>query len=275
MSVPDTVADPEAWKPELANAFEVLLGRPLAEFSTETEYAFYYWDEEMSSMMFGELVSGELDLSAIARGELIDGARYHEDDIPFGLNQWALDLGQSTWLFEGRAFEADGGFGESIGAALKAISAATDDGRRAVSGADLARVLAAHGNQLNEVDSNRVMVTLILRIDTDGTLFEAMRAATWTSGGPDSLVELEEGAEVEPEWDKGLQRIPNPRLRDHLRMLTLTAHSARGYGAYFLGPGLGACPRDLDWIRRRPDRETIAGWEFGEGQASSAVFRVK
>lgn len=137
------------------------------------------------------------------------------------------------------------------------------------------RSVLSHSNELDEVDSDGVMVALVLRIDTDETLFDAMRAATWTTGGPDSLVRMDEGAEVEPEWDRSLQRIPHTQLRDHLRMLSLTAPWARGYGAHFLGSGPGTCPFQLDWVSRRPGHETIAGWEFGEGQASSAVFTFK
>ncbi|MER6911770.1 hypothetical protein ABT354_08875 [Streptomyces sp. NPDC000594] len=122
------------------------------------------------------------------------------------------------------------------------------------------------------------MPTLLLRIRTDGTLFAAMRAATWTTGGPECLVTMEQGveeeAEVEPGWAERLRAVPDPALREHLSLLCLTADWARGCGAFYRGPGADACPPMLDWFGGRPGHHAVAGWELGEGQAASAVLRI-
>jgi hypothetical protein len=273
VSAPTTV--PSAWERELADAFEVLLGAPLDAFPTESAYAFHHWSDFMSFEVLDDLVTGGTDLDAVARGELTDGGRYHGEEVPFGWNGWTLDLGRSIWLLEEDAFGPDA-FGTSVGAAVRAASTDTGGSSWSISGADLARVLAAHREELDGIDSEEVMPSLLLRIHTDGTLFDTMRAATWTTGGPADLVPLTPGDEahltVEPVWEERLGRVPDLRLRNHLRMLCLTAHSARGYGGYYLGPG--GCSFDLGEIGDRPGNEAVAGWEFGEGQASSAVFRI-
>ncbi|MEV4133207.1 hypothetical protein AB0J72_13690 [Dactylosporangium sp. NPDC049742] len=38
---------------------------------------------------------------------------------------------------------------------------------------------------------------------SDGTLFDAMRHATWTTGAPEHLVPFEDGCAVEPKWELG------------------------------------------------------------------------
>ncbi|MFD7548526.1 hypothetical protein [Streptomyces sp. NPDC059816] len=223
----------------------------------------------LSYEIFDDLVSGELDRGAVARGEPVDGARYLEDDeSPFGWGQWSIDLGQSVWLFGKEAF------GAVLGATLSEAAAADGQGRVPVSGADFARVLAEHGEEVAGIDRHEVMPILLLRIRTDGTLFDAMRAATWTTGGPERLVTLEEGAEVEPDWEERLGAVPNLALREHLSLLCLTAHWARGCGAFYRGPGANSCPPMLDWFGERPGHHTVAGWELGEGQAASAVLRI-
>ncbi|WP_283134840.1 hypothetical protein [Rhizohabitans arisaemae] len=271
-SVPDSVVEPEAWNRELANAFEVLLGRSLGAYSTTAEYAFFTWNDEMSFLMRDDFFTGAIDVNAVARGEPIDDD-HHDGVSPFDWDQWPVDHGRSVWLFDEGALGGDGGPGRPIHPALRAVSVAYGS-RRVVSGADLARVLAAHGGRLGEVDGPEAigMVRWLQRIRTDGTLFDAMRAATWTMGGPGDLAAFDDEVEVEPELEEALRRISDPRLRDHLRMLCLTEEWARCDGGYYLGPR--ECPSDLRWIAEQSGHDVVAGWEFGEGQASSAIFEI-
>ncbi|WP_131737946.1 hypothetical protein [Actinomadura roseirufa] len=262
-----------AWENELAGGFEALLGRPLGAYPAEAEYAVYCWDDETSAMMMESFLGGSLDLAAIARGELPGGEGGGEGggEMPFGWDQWDLDPGRSLWLFDEGAFEL---FGAAIGEELRGVST-VHDGASAVSGADFARVLAAHGGELEGIEAGELAFRgrWLQRARTDGTLFDAMRTATWTMAGPEHLASLSPGAEVEPERDEALAGVSDARLRDHLRMLCLTAHWARGDGAYFLGAG--EYPPELRWIADQPGHEPVAGWEFGEGQGSSGVFAVK
>ncbi|MGV9314000.1 hypothetical protein ACWDR0_17740 [Streptomyces sp. NPDC003691] len=265
---------PATWQAELASAFEILLGRPLGDFPGEDEYALYYWDDLQQHDILDGLLAGTPDPESVVRGELLPGEPLDEDDAPFNPAGGPLDLGRSLWLFDEAAFDTEGGFGGALGTALRAVSVTAGESERAVSGTDFARVLAAHAEELAEVDGEELtgMVRLLLRIGTDGTLFDAMRAATCTTGGPDTLAAFEEGVEVAPEWEERLSRIPDPRLRDHLRMLSLGEEDARCDGAYFLGPG--TTPVEFEQLAARPGHHPVTGWEFGEGQASCAVFRL-
>ncbi|ROO88130.1 hypothetical protein EDD29_5790 [Actinocorallia herbida] len=268
--------DPEAWHRDLAHAFAVLLGRPLDAFPATAEYALFTWNDELSFLMLEDLLSGDLDLAALARGEVeeAEGDAYPDDSPRFGWEDLPADHPGSLWVFEEDLLEEDGGLGGRIGPALRAVASGTGH-ERTVSGADLLRVLAEHADDLGEADGDELMgrVQWLQRVRTDGTLLAAMRAATWTLNGPDELVPFEPGAEVEPAWDEALRSVADPRLRDHLRMLCLTAHWARSDGAYYLGQG--ECPHDFTRLAERPGYETVTGWEFGEGQASSAVFQIK
>ncbi len=271
-SVPDASVDSEVWKRELADAFEVLLGRPLDAHSTTAEYVFYTWNDEISFLMLEDFVSGRVDVGAIARGEHVGGDGYGGVS-QFEWDAWPFDHGRSVWLLEEETL-GEGGFGARIGAALRDVSAEYGSAR-AVPGADFARVLAAHHDQVGEIDCDELtgLVQWLQRVGTDGTLLDAMRAATWTMGGPDDLVAFDSEVEVDPELEEALRRVPGSRLRDHLRMLCLTEYWARSDGGYYLGPR--ECPHDLRWVADQPGHEVVAGWEFGEGQASSAVFGIK
>ncbi|MBW8482316.1 hypothetical protein [Actinomadura parmotrematis] len=249
-------SDPAAWNRELAAAFGALLGRPLDAYP-QAEYALYAWADEVSYMALEDLLDGEPDAPAGPVPVL---------DVPPGFD-WDLlpaDDDRSLWLIE------DGAFDGAAGAALTAV-ALGDGGTRAVTGADFARVLAPYAEEL-DADELIGQVRWLQRVRTDGTLLDAMRAATWTLHGPDGLVAFAPGAEVEPAHEKALAAVPDARLRDHLRMLCLTAHWARSDGAYFLGPGEHAY--DFEWIAGRPGRTAVAGWEFGEGQGATTIFAI-
>ncbi|GAB2836538.1 hypothetical protein GCM10022221_39630 [Actinocorallia aurea] len=265
---------PDGWHRDLAHAFAVLLGRPLDAFPADARYELYTWNDELSFLMLEDLLSGDLDLAAFARGEA--GAPDDEDDYdapPFSWAGWPSDHPGSLWLIEEDLLAPDGGLGERIGPALERV--ATGAGfQRTVSGADLLRVLEEHRADLGEADGADLMgrVQWLQRVRTDGTLLDALRTATWTAAGPGGLVPFFGGAEVEPAWEEALRAVSHPALRDHLRMLCLTAQWARSDGAYYAGT---RCPYDLDRIGARPGHETVAAWEFGEGQASTAIFQVK
>ncbi|GAA3838266.1 hypothetical protein GCM10022243_00920 [Saccharothrix violaceirubra] len=258
--------DSEAWGRELAGAFEVLLGKPLDAFRAGPEYALYHWNDMLQYDILEDFLAGTADQDATAAAEA--------DDHPFSPDEWTFDHGRSIWLFTEDALDAEGPFGETVGAALKAVSTAVDDSEYAVSGVDFARVLAEHRDAIDGIDGEELVgeVSLLLRIDTDGTLFDAMRAATWTTGGPETLVALDDDVKVAPEWAEKLLGVPDVRLRGHLGMLSLCAQDARSDGAYYLGPGDHS--GDFASIARRPGHQPVAGWEFGEGQASSVIFQV-
>jgi hypothetical protein len=262
---PDEAAafDRARWEEQIEDAFGILLGRPLREFDPKATYALYHeWD------MFTEMFFETFEHSTL--GSIIPplpGA--DEGEYPLNPGRWSLDLGRSIfWLDEnipdGRP--ALRGW-EAAKSALCAVS--RDPSSLAVTGADLAPIVAEHSDLLESV-----WLTVNVRVHTDGTLFDAMRAATWTMGGPADLLtpDLSARAVVEPEWEGKLEPVSDPALRDHLRALCLDAHWARGEGAYY--SGIGACPSDLKWHASQPGHAFVTGWMFGEGQGSSAIFAI-
>jgi hypothetical protein len=106
-------------------------------------------------------------------------------------------------------------------------------------------------------------------VQTDGSLFDAMRAATWTMGGPDRLapfidrLSAKGAVVVEPEWEEALRTIDHTPLRDHLRNLCRTPYWTASHGSQISNEF--AC---LAGQRRRP----VAGWHFGHAQACIRDF---
>lgn len=248
--------EPGAWEAQLADAFAILLGRPLDGFDPKATYVLYHWDDMLSAELF-DFVEDAVQLGStlppLGEGE-------GEDEYPLSWGRWSLDLGRSVFLIDG----ADE-FDESTEAALRAASLDPGSPEVAVTGADLAPHLADHDGL-----PPGAFLTLLARVDTPGTLFDALRAATWTMGARTELVTDYAGVVVEPEWEQALADIADPDLRRHLSLLCLSAQSARSEGAYY--SGVDRCPADLRWLAERPDHTFVSGWEFGEGQASSAIF---
>jgi hypothetical protein len=242
--------EPGQWEAELAGAFEVLLGLPLDDFDPTATYALFHWDDIMSAEFFDFF--DDFDVLGSVVSPESSGA--YEGGLSW--TQWGLDLGRSLFLFDGDT---------ATEAALRAAS--RDDSQLVVAGADLAPALTGQ-----EFDPTEAFLTVLARVETDGTLFEAMRAATWTMDGPADLLEFNAKVDVEEAWEEPLKRVGHPALRDHLRMLCLTEHSARSEGAFYLGAR--RCPNDLQWLGQQPGHRFVTGWTFGEGQASSAIFQV-
>jgi hypothetical protein len=238
------VTERERWESDLAIAFEALLGRRLDDFDPTATYVLYHWDDIMSAEYL-ECFGGAGRLGSVLRPEHPEYADSGEH--PLSWARWSLDLGRSLFFLD--ADDADSGEGDDRVATTGSVLAAQDP------------------------DTAGEVLTVLARVETDGTLFGAMRAATWTMGRPgDPLLQIGTGVRVEETWEKTLERVAPPALRNHLRMLCLTDYSARAEGAFY--SGAHRCPIDLRWIAEQPGHTLVAGWEFGEGQASSAVFQV-
>src|SRR5262249_39060987 len=147
----------DAWKANLTSAFEVLLGQPLDAFDPDATYALYHWDDAISEEIL-ELFDPEA-LGMVVPPDLT-ATRGH----PFSPPRWSLDLRRSLFFTEMAEFS------KSINAALEAAS--LDDDEVVVTGADLAAILAK-----NTFDPEEQYLTTLLRVHTDGTLFDAMCAA--------------------------------------------------------------------------------------------------
>jgi hypothetical protein len=241
----------------LEHAFGLLLGRPLHEFDPAARYALYHWDDVYCDEFFGD---EEVDLDEFDQPETRESSTVGDTgEATLFLDRWRIDLGRTIVLLDDLE--------HPVVDALRTV--AFDEKREAVLGVDLRRVLLAENVDLDELTDE--YANMLLRVQTDGSLLDAMRAATWTMSAPDGLVPREARAEVDPAWQPVLERIDEPALRAHLEMLCLTPYWARSDGAHFLGV---ACPADLDFLTSLPGHRVIAGWEFGEGQAASVVVQI-
>jgi hypothetical protein len=250
----DPAHAPEAWQLQLERAFEILLGRPLDSFDPKATYALYHWDDILSAELFGSVGH------AAALGSTVPGRLLAGEDCPLGWGQWSLDLGRSLFSLDDTEV-----LGPSVEAALRAAS--LDPEEILLAGADLAPLLAGFDDLPEDV-----FVTLMARIETTGTLVDAMRAASWTMGGPADLVTDYDGVTIEPGWELALSEVVDPGLRRHLSLLCLDAQSARSEGGYY--SGVDDCPGGLYSLTEQPGHTFVTGWQFGEGQASSAIFAI-
>jgi hypothetical protein len=242
-----------AWEARLSEAFSLLLGRPLDEFDPKATYALYHWDDILS-FEFLDYLPGAASLTGIVP------PIGSEPGYPLTWGRWSLDLARSLFLLDGGDT-----LGEAASAALNAVS--RDQSSLVVTGADLAPQLAGR-----EELPHGLFVTLLARVDAPGTLLAAMRAATWTMGGPQEVFTDYAGVRYEQEWERRLAQISDPALRRHLGYLCLDAQSARDSGGYYCGTD--RCPGTLSWLEEQPGYSFVTGWEFGEGQAASGIFAI-
>ena len=252
-----SVSDREDWPAALRAAFEILLRRPLDAYDPEATYALYHWDDILNDEFFeaGHTME-ELHAPESRHGSPVADTGEPELDP----DRWAFDLGRSV-------FEVDD-WELPVREQLHRVRLPAK-GSVAVLGGEFGRVLVQRDVSFAEVSDE--LTTVLLRVVTDGSLFDAMRAATWTMSAPEGLVPFREGAEVDERWRTALDPIEPPALRQHMRMLCLTAHWARSDGAHYIGR---RCPDMLDTLAKLPGHAVVAGWEFGEGQAASAIVQM-
>lgn len=273
------------WDVMLEHAFGLLLGRPLRDFDPAATYAAFSYSDETATGALAEIDPADM----VAPPGHVDSPSVGS----WSEHGWRPDLGRSAFVIHddaeselvaklrgvlhGADFDAD--LDDEVTRRHPALL--TDDDGAVVWGRDLGRALLDGVVDLPALrDENfqygEVYPPLLLRAHTDGSLFDAMRAATWTMNAPAGLTDLTETeeefgkpVEVEERWEAVLREVPDPALRNHLRRLCLDAHWARSEGAYYLGPGVW--PGDLTALARVPGHDIVAGWTVGEGQGAIAV----
>jgi hypothetical protein len=103
-------------------------------------------------------------------------------------------------------------------------------------------------------------------VHTDGTLFGAMRAATWTMGGPENLITSHlDWFVVQPRWKAEPARIPHPGLRTHLEELCDDGACMSYVGAEYR-------PWPQHWLTGQATRSSPP--EAPMGVVSSAIFAI-
>lgn len=262
----------DEWRDALTGAFHILLGRPLTEFDPDASYEFYYCCPAVTVTLFGFNKSGVhlpgFEAEVLARGDIIDppfptipGFQHHIDGWDATIPQagWSFDLGRSVY------WESEPGAGTQIGVPELAAG---------LSGTDLGQLLVER--QLTPTHLKPARPIVSLQVPSDGSLFDAMCAATATQRGPGHYFDPEMTYGFDPGWNQRLTAVSYPGLGDHLRHLCRTEDMARADGAHYSGR---VDAKDADRLAESvlgstAHGQVIASWEFGEGHATSAVVQT-
>ncbi|MEU1388054.1 MULTISPECIES: hypothetical protein [unclassified Nonomuraea] len=269
------------WEAALAGAFAILLGgKPAVD--PAAGYGVYYASDPFDEFLFPNPWATPEALSDRKARHLPDS----DGEYPFSPWTWRFDLSESLFRFDaelvaGTGAWGDGGhkgprpFGDAFVADLRAVSWVDEADGVLVRGAQLGPLLGRHGVDLADQEAKKLngWLTVLLRVATDGTLADAMRAATFTERGPGHLVSISDMGRArsagEP-WEERLGAVTHPELRDHLRMLCLSEDDARSEGGFYRGTG------HWPWsdVLETAGCSVVAGWGFGEAQAGAAVVRL-
>lgn len=252
------------WEQTLARELDRFLPKPMASHPPGSRFALFHWDDILSGEFFDSATLDALATPATPASSTVAAA----GGSGAGWSRWAFDLGRSVFPIDdlGEIDELAG----APAAELRA-TARKSKGSRVVYGHELARVLRTHGIAPTDLAGDpSLFMPVHVRVVTDGSLFDALRAATFTMDRA-GLDAVDPAARVDPAWRETLDAVADPALRRHLAMLFLDAGSARCYGAGYRG---ATWPCDSEPVRFEA-AELVAGWEFGEGQAWSAVVRLK
>ncbi|MEV4562052.1 hypothetical protein AB0K51_34470 [Kitasatospora sp. NPDC049285] len=240
-----------AWDRQLAEAFAVLLGRPL-----EQDGAVY---------------------AACVGSNLIDETGFRRDAAwvrpgalrgvePVRWDCYLSDATERTPVFDasGSVFE----FWESAErrAAFPVEFVTALDGAcfspGLIRGAELAPLVERFGVDLAEPAFDGAWTVFFARLRSDGSLFDAFRVALDTGTGPGDLVSFE--VEAEEEWEEQLSAIGHEGLRAHL-------------GFFCTDGDEGMMPMLEDASAGGLESagcEPVIGWEDGFGQIEVSIVRL-
>ncbi|MFE7563622.1 hypothetical protein [Kitasatospora sp. NPDC057500] len=277
-----TAADLSGWDAALAGAFEILLDGEPAGDGAAAGYGVYYASDTLDEFLFPNPWATPEALSARAPRHLpeLDG------EYPFSPSAWRFDLSGSLFRFDAALLAGTGPWGEdghkgprpfddAFATGLQAVATVDEAGDALVRGAQLGALLDRHGVDLTGAHATKLngWLAVVLRVATDGTLADAMRAATFTRRGPGHLVSLQDiggDRSAAAPWEERLKAVEHTALRDHLRMLCLSQADARSTGGFYWGNGGWPWSDALD----ATGASLVAGWGFGESQAGAAVVRL-
>lgn len=238
----------------LDGAYEILLGRPLSAFDPGAAYAFFFCIEDGESAPSAIGLEGWDDLTWDDLSAPASGRSARDCDLPGDELSWErfrMDHGRSIFFVDDQKLRGPSGKKHPL----------------PLEGATLAAAAKAAGLTPADLLGDLVYV----RAQTDGSLRDAMAAATWTMSAPRGLVE--EDGDCEERWAKALTAaVHDDRLLGHLKMLCVDQNSARSSGGFFLGADLEAGM--WDWAMGELPGEAVAAWQFGEGYASAVVVKL-
>ncbi|GJF31512.1 hypothetical protein KNE206_42120 [Kitasatospora sp. NE20-6] len=241
------------WNRQLADAFAVLLGRPLREYDPDAVYAACVGGNLLYETGFRR------DALWVSPAALSGAEPVVWDCCLFDESDRTPVFDASGSLFE---FLPPEGAGAALPRDFAAALDAVGSGRRLVLGADLAPLVARYGVDLAAPALAGTWSVYFPRLASDGTLLDALRAALDTGHGPEDLVPFT--TQPDEEWEEALAAIGHTGLRTHI--------------GYFCTDGdEGLMPLSGDAMAGGPKGagcEPVAGWEDGYGQFDLTVVRL-
>ncbi|MEU3567600.1 hypothetical protein AB0E96_04085 [Kitasatospora sp. NPDC036755] len=241
------------WDRELADAFAVLLGRPLEEYDPKAVYA-----ARVGGNLFDESGFGR-DAAWVHPAALRGERPVAADLYLYDEAERTPDFDASRSVFEFRPADApEADLPEGFAAAVEAACF-----RGALlRGADLGALAERYGVDLASPSLAGAWTVHFALLVCDGTLLDALCAALGTGRTPEDLVPF--SAEPEEDWEQELAAIPHPGLRAHL-------------GFFCTDGDEGLMPLLEDATAGGLEDEgceAVAGWEDGHGQLDVTVVRL-
>ncbi|MFJ1706329.1 hypothetical protein [Kitasatospora sp. NPDC088346] len=256
-SAPATAPTPggEDWNRQLADAFAVVLGRPLREFDADAVYAASVGGNLLYETGFRR------DAAWVRPGALSGAEPVVWDCCLFDESGRTPVFDASRSLFEFLPPDGAGTAGTTLPQDFATALDAVRLGPGLVLGADLAPLVAQYGVDLADPSLAGTWTVYFPRLRSDGTLLDALRAALDTGDGPEDLVAFT--PEPDEEWEEALAVVAHAGLRTHLGFFCTDGDE----GLMPLGDATASGLTDLGC-------EQVAGWEDGYGQFDITVVRL-
>ncbi|GAA1984831.1 hypothetical protein [Catenulispora subtropica] len=250
--------DTESWRQVLADGFGAFLGRPLDKDDPDAVYGAYFWAGNFLKETGFATDAAWVDPEALAGRLMVEDANvvmYDEGEAPL-----RFDASGSVFVFDGAAV-LPAEFAAGLSAAAFSSS---EPGEGLVLGRELGALLARHPVDLTDEALAGSWYVLYPRIASDGSLLDAMRAATGAGDGPGTLIPFD--GEPDEEWEEDLSRVAHPGLRAHLGFGCQEAGEA---SLYYVGADTLTF-----WGLEKEGCSVIAAWDEAQNQVEVAVFRL-
>jgi len=249
---------------DLRRGFEILLGKPLESFPQHARYELWFFVDS-------ELLPPADRVASLSHDQLaIDppaepAAAHDRETAEFWL-RYPVDYAHTLFVYDKH----------DLGHAPHELVVALQSSHYALTGKELAAL--ADAARLDFAAALRLCWYACRRAVTDGTLFDAMSAATLSTSAPHWLASraqydaMADKIRFEPRWENAFKPIVDPALREHLLMSCVDLRTSRWAGSWF-DP-----KRKTDvWLEpvTRRGGEILAIWHSGEGQATRAVVKFE
>jgi hypothetical protein len=246
---------------ELRRGYEVMLGRPLDTFETDARYEVWFFVDSEILPEHERVESLEIEQLVVGRPSA-PSAKHDTKAGDFWL-RLAVDYARTLFVYDKH----------DLPDAPDELVAAVQSKQYAMTGEELAQLVEREELELRDVLAPCWYACR--RAVTDGSLVDAMAAATLSASAPSGLLSREqyenaESLRFEPRWEHALRVIENDEAREHLLMACVDLQTARWAGSW-----LDPKHKPDVWLEPVVKRggEILAIWHTGEGQATRAVVK--